>query len=55
MRRYFDREYILKELRKIGSVLKNEVTFFLIVGGSLSIMDLKEATKDIDVILKSER
>lgn len=55
MRPKFGSEYLLKELDRIGRKVKTPVTLFLIGGGALSLMGLKEATKDIDAIAKHGR
>ena len=51
MRRRFDREYIKGELREIGRQLDTDLTVYLIGGGAMSFRDLKETTKDIDLIV----
>lgn len=49
----FDAEYIESEFRSIGGQLDSPITVYLIGGGSLSLRGLKEATKDIDVVVDS--
>jgi len=51
MRRRFDSEYIKSELREIGRQLDTDLTVYLIGGGAMSFRDLKETTKDIDLIV----
>ncbi|EMA17931.1 DUF6036 family nucleotidyltransferase [Haloarcula argentinensis] len=51
MRRRFDSEYIESELRRVGKQLETELTVFLIGGGAMSFRGLKNATKDIDLIV----
>jgi hypothetical protein len=50
----FESKYILKELDKISSNLSNPVTIFVIGGLALIEFGLKEATKDIDVVVQSK-
>jgi len=45
--------YIEREFSKAGTVVKGKVGIFLIGGAGLAFYRLKEATKDIDVILKT--
>jgi uncharacterized membrane protein len=45
--------YIEREFSRAGTVAKGEIGIFLIGGAGLAFYRLKEATKDIDVILKS--
>jgi hypothetical protein len=49
----FNREYILNELDKLALKVSKPVNLFTIGGLCLIHYGLKEATKDIDVVLKS--
>lgn len=51
MRERFDGEYIRSELARIGDHLDDPVTVSLIGGGSMAFRDLKETTKDIDLVV----
>ena len=51
MRRRFDSEYIRSELERIGNQLETPLTVYLIGGGSMAFRDLKETTKDIDLVV----
>ncbi|MFC6733960.1 DUF6036 family nucleotidyltransferase [Haladaptatus sp. DYSN1] len=51
MRPTFGRDYIEKEFTQIGAVLTDPLTVYLIGGGAMSLRDLKEATKDIDLVV----
>lgn len=51
MRERFDSEYIRSELERIGDQLKAPLTVYLIGGGSMAFRDLKETTKDIDLVV----
>ncbi|MEA3457286.1 MAG: hypothetical protein U9R21_01250 [Candidatus Thermoplasmatota archaeon] len=51
----FDRNYISKELKKINSHLEKQITLYILGGGAMSFYDIKAATKDIDVVVKSEK
>jgi hypothetical protein len=50
----FDKQYIQKELDKIASKISTPLTLFIIGGGGLSFYGLKEATKDIDVVVQNQ-
>lgn len=50
----FESKYILEELDKISSKLSNPLTIFVIGGLALIEFGLKEATKDIDVVVQSK-
>lgn len=50
----FGREYIGDELERIGNRLQSEVTAFLIGGGAMSLRNLKDTTKDIDLVVTSD-
>jgi hypothetical protein len=54
-RRNFDREYVTRELRNLGLRLERKTTVFVAGGAAMALMDLKEATKDIDVVLKTRK
>ena len=51
MRERFDSAYIRSELERIGDRLESPLTVYLIGGGSMAFRDLKEATKDIDLVV----
>jgi len=51
MRPTFGREYIENEFQRIGDGLSEPLTVYLIGGGAMSLRDLKEATKDIDLVV----
>lgn len=48
----FDKDYVQKELERIGSNLKEEVKIYLIGGCGMSFRGLKDATKDIDIVFE---
>lgn len=50
----FDLSYIKREFGKVGAKAKSKIEIFLIGGAGLAFFKLKEATKDIDVILKAK-
>lgn len=50
----FGKEYIYSELKKVDNALDNVVKLYLIGGGNMSLLGLKDATKDIDIILNEE-
>jgi hypothetical protein len=49
----FDREYIRREFETIATDLQTDVTVFLVGGGAMSFRDLKDTTKDIDLVVTS--
>ena len=49
----FDKKYLSREFDEVASKITKPVTLFIIGGGSLAFYGLKEATKDIDVILQN--
>ncbi|SFC67462.1 hypothetical protein SAMN05444422_11434 [Halobiforma haloterrestris] len=51
MRPTFGREYIENEFQRIAEGLSALLTVYLIGGGSMSLRDLKGATKDIDLVV----
>jgi len=53
MRGDFGKEYIRKEFDRLAGTLSEELTLFLIGGGAMAFRDLKDATKDIDVVIGS--
>lgn len=50
----FDRDYIETELERIAENLQTNVDAYLIGGGSMSLRDLKDTTKDIDLVVANE-
>lgn len=50
----FDREYIERELNRIAEHLQTDVDAYLIGGGAISLRDLKDTTKDIDLVVANE-
>jgi hypothetical protein len=52
-RKKFGKEYIEKELRKIGLTLKSRTRAFLIGGCTMVFRDVKPATKDVDIVFTS--
>lgn len=49
----FDADYIESTFGTVGRRLEQSLTVYLIGGGSLALRGLKEATKDIDVVVDS--
>jgi hypothetical protein len=52
-RRSFDKNYLKQEFDKLNTKTKQHFTLFLIGGGAMAFYGLKDATKDIDIILTS--
>lgn len=50
----FGRDYIETELRTIAEQLETSVEAYLVGGGAMSLRNLKETTKDIDLVVTSE-
>jgi hypothetical protein len=51
MRERFDSEYIRSELERISDHLETPLTVYLIGDGSMTFRNLKETTKDIDLVV----
>jgi len=51
----FDSKYIEQELKKINKYLNKTINIYIFGGGAMSFYDQKTATKDIDVLLPSEK
>lgn len=49
----YKREKLLEELQAIGDELNHEIAVYLIGGCAMSLKNLKEFTKDVDVIFNS--
>jgi hypothetical protein len=54
-RKSFNLGYIEREFSEVGAKAKKRIEIFLIGGAGLAFYKLKEATKDIDVILKTKQ
>ena len=50
-RRSFDKNYLQQEFDKLNSTAKHPMALYLIGGGAMAFCGLKDATKDIDIIL----
>lgn len=53
-RERFGRDYIEAELKRIAEHLQTDVEAYLIGGGAMSLRDLKDTTKDIDLVVANE-
>lgn len=51
MREKFGQDYIQEELKRIGKELEEPLQVYLIGGGAMAFQRMKEATKDIDVVV----
>ena len=51
MRARFDGEYIERELERIGDGIETPLTAYLIGGGAMAFRDLKNTTKDVDLVV----
>jgi len=51
----FDKQYLKKEFEKLNDVLPEHINFYLIGGGSMSFQKYKPATKDIEVVVRSNK
>jgi hypothetical protein len=50
-RRAFDKNYLNQEFHKIEAAAKQPLTLYIVGGGAMAFYGLKDATKDIDIIL----
>lgn len=50
----FGRDYIETELQRLATHLQTPVDAYLIGGGAMSLRDLKDTTKDIDLVVANE-
>ena len=50
-RRSFNKNYLQQEFDKLNNTAKQPMTLYLIGGGAMAFYGLKDATKDIDIIL----
>ena len=48
----FGGDAIRRQFSELAGLLENELTVYLIGGGALTLDDLKNATKDIDLIVR---
>jgi|Deesub1362B_J571_1020462.scaffolds.fasta_scaffold07659_3 hypothetical protein len=55
MRRSFDREYILREFDRIDAGLDRELWIYMIGGGAMALAGIKEATKDVDIVVSGSK
>ena len=53
-RERFGRDYIEAELKRIAEHLQTDVDAYLIGGGAMSLRNLKDTTKDIDLVVANE-
>lgn len=53
-RRSFDKNYLEAEFEKLNTAIKKPLAFYLIGGGAMSFYGVKDATKDLDVILTAQ-
>jgi len=49
----FDKKYLKKEFKTLDGILSEHIDLYLIGGGSMSFQKYKAATKDIDVVVRS--
>ena len=54
-RRTFDKNYLNQEFDKLTAKTTHPLTLFLIGGGAMAFYGLKDATKDIDIILTNSK
>lgn len=51
----FDEKYVFTELEKVGNALASPVTLYLIGGAAMIKYGLKASTKDIDILLHTQK
>mgnify|MGYP006926896983 CR=1 FL=1 len=50
----FESSAIRRQFSELAALINDELTVYLIGGGALTLDDLKNATKDIDLIVRKE-
>lgn len=50
----FGRKYIEAEFERIASELESAVTAYLVGGGAMAFRELKDTTKDIDLVVTED-
>ena len=53
-RRSFNKNYLQQEFGKLASKINQPITLFLVGGGAMAFYGLKDATKDIDMIVNDK-
>lgn len=53
-RRSFDKNYLKLEFDKLNAVARQPLTLYLLGGGAMAFYGLKDATKDIDILLTNQ-
>jgi hypothetical protein len=53
-RRSFDKNYLKQEFDKLNATIEQPLALYLIGGGAMAFYGLKDATKDIDIILTNQ-
>lgn len=53
MRRRFGTTYLREEFERLGAALTAPTDAYLVGGGSMAFRDLKDATKDVDLVIES--
>src|SRR3990172_9469092 len=51
----FNKNYLQQEFDKIASKISHPITMLLIGGGAMAFYGLKDATKDIDIIIGDQK
>lgn len=55
MKRQFNKTYLEERISDLNNVLNNSIEIFILGGGAMSYYGLKDATRDIDVVLRSNK
>jgi hypothetical protein len=50
----FDSDYVKGELQKLVPKIRSKIAVYTAGGAAMALMDLKESTKDIDVVVETE-
>jgi hypothetical protein len=48
-------QYLLQELDRIDAELKRRLQIYMIGGGAMALQGIKEATKDVDIIVTDSK
>ena len=51
--RQFNRNYLEERMQELNTILKSPIEIYVLGGGAMSYLGLKDSTRDIDIVLKT--